>query len=199
MNDLPPHLLLLRSAVSATSPSLINPSFSLPSLDQLDLCLEYRLALLIAPAGSGKTERLKQWVTTRLRPTGIVTAWLSLGGADNLAKTFTVNLASAISNGRLPWAEDHSSAGSFAPSSTEGLSIEDNLTDIINHLAGLRSACVLIFDNYQVILSPAVHSGVQCLIDYLPEQIHLVIASRSEPPLILGRYRVRRQMVMLGL
>jgi len=184
--------------VTSASLPIINPAFPLPSLDQLDGSLEYRLALLIAPAGSGKTELLRAWVTQHLHPRSIMTAWLNLTEADNYVETFTAHLEAAVSNGGYVWVENRpGKAGPSAPAIP--VNIADNLTDIINHLADLHRECVLILDHYQVIQSQAVHSEVQYLIEYLPEQVHVVIASRSEPRLNLGRYRVRRQMVTYGL
>ena len=171
-----------------------NPIFPLPSLDQLDGCLEYRLALVIAPEGSGKTDRLKAWVSHRLQPRSIWAVWLSLNEADNHPDTFITRLETALSKPHFPGAENkHGDAGLPAPA------IEDQITDLINLMAGLDRSCVLILDHYHVIYSPEINRGVQYLIDYLPEQAHLVIASRSDPGLNLGRYRVRRQMVVYGL
>jgi LuxR family transcriptional regulator, maltose regulon positive regulatory protein len=165
----------------------------LPSLDQLDGCFEYRLTLLVAPAESGKTQRLKEWVATHLHPNGLPAAWLDLAAIDNLSETFIADLHTALVLGSLLRTENLSSTGAIA------FNLTNRITDLLNALTETPQTGVIIFDHYQAVHSPVIHDGVQYLIDYLPEPIHLVIASRSEPPLNLARYRVRRQMKAYGL
>ena len=43
--------------------------------------------------------------------------------------------------------------------------------------------------------APAVHAAVAFLLDHLPPTLHLVVASREDPPLPLPRLRARRQLV----
>jgi len=54
-----------------------------------------------------------------------------------------------------------------------------------------------VLDDYQFIKSQAVHEKVAFLLDHCPKTFHLLIASRSDPPLPLARLRARGQMVEL--
>ena len=53
---------------------------------------------------------------------------------------------------------------------------------------------VLVLDDYQVIEAAEVHEAVTFLLDHLPDQLHLVMATRSDPPLPLARLRARGQL-----
>ena len=69
------------------------------------------------------------------------------------------------------------------------------VTELVNDLAALPAPGVLVLDDYHVVRDPAVHAAVVFLLDHLPPALHLVIASREDPPLPLPRLRARRQLV----
>ena len=54
---------------------------------------------------------------------------------------------------------------------------------------------VLVLDDYHVIDARDVHDGMAFLLEHLPPQMHLVIASRADPPLPLARLRARGELV----
>jgi LuxR family maltose regulon positive regulatory protein len=68
---------------------------------------------------------------------------------------------------------------------------------LLNDLVQLPEGSILILDDYHVIDTPAVHQALAFLIDHLPPQLHLVIASRADPPLPLSRLRARGQLTEL--
>ena len=49
-------------------------------------------------------------------------------------------------------------------------------------------------DDYHTIESPAIHEAVSYIIEHLPPQVHMVIASRIDPPLPLARWRVKGEV-----
>ena len=55
----------------------------------------------------------------------------------------------------------------------------------------------LVLDDYQFVSSPAVHEQVAFLLEHCPKTLHLVIVTRSDPPLPLARLRARGQTVEL--
>ena len=69
------------------------------------------------------------------------------------------------------------------------------VTALLNDLCGLADPVVLVLDDYHVIDAQDVHASVAYLIDHAPSLFHLVIASRSDPPLPLARLRARGQLV----
>ena len=69
------------------------------------------------------------------------------------------------------------------------------LTSLLNDLGGADVDVVLVLDDYHVIDSPEVQAGMEFLLDHLPPRLHLVIASRADPPLPLPRLRARGDLV----
>ncbi|HZG66216.1 MAG TPA: hypothetical protein VEZ12_05705, partial [Herpetosiphonaceae bacterium] len=75
--------------------------------------------------------------------------------------------------------------------------LETLLPLLLNDLVQLPEESILVLDDYHVIDAPAVHQALQFLLDHLPPQLHLVIASRADPPLALSRLRARGQLMEL--
>jgi ATP/maltotriose-dependent transcriptional regulator MalT len=73
--------------------------------------------------------------------------------------------------------------------------IEFILTVLVNDLCSLASNVILVLDDYHAIDAAAVHNAIAFLLDHLPPQVHVVIATRADPPLPLARWRSRGQSV----
>ena len=120
-------------------------------------------------------------------------AWLSLDKDDNRDGRFLSYLVAAFQNA------DHtigSEAAQLLAASQQALP-EVVLTSLINDLDGANSEIVLVLDDYQYISSQAVHEETLFLLDHCPNTLHMVIATRSDPPLPLTRLRARGQAVEL--
>ena len=155
--------------------------------DRLDEGLGHGLVLVCAPAGYGKTALLADWA--QRRPSR--TAWLSLDSGDNDPARFWRHAVAAMGRVR-PGLDGRLGPllGPPAPASFEPLVIT-----LINELAaGPRADGVLILDDYHVIQSPAVHGSVEFLLEHRSPELHLVLASRADPPLSLARLRARGQL-----
>jgi LuxR family maltose regulon positive regulatory protein len=68
---------------------------------------------------------------------------------------------------------------------------------LINTIASIHDHFVVILDDYHCIENPAIHEALAFLIDYLPPQMHVILAGRQEPPLPLARWRARGQLLEL--
>ncbi len=66
---------------------------------------------------------------------------------------------------------------------------------LLNDLAAVSDAVVVVLDDYHVIEEPQVRDGMAYLVEHLPAQIRLVIASRADPALPLARLRARGELV----
>jgi len=73
-------------------------------------------------------------------------------------------------------------------------SIRAVLTTLVNDISGAKHDFVLVLDDYHEIASRSVHESLAFLVDHLPPQAHLVLATRVDPPLPLARLRVRGQL-----
>lgn len=147
------------------------------------------LTLITAPAGFGKTTL----VASAIYNTGLSVAWLSLDRNDNQEWRFLNYLLAALQ------AADPSIGCEAAQllEAAQRATPEAILTSLVNDLGSLTSEMVLVLDDYQLISNPAVHEGVTFLLEHCPQVFHLVIATRSDPPLPLSRLRGRGHLVEL--
>jgi len=185
------------------------------------LRLGHRLALISAPAGYGKTTLLSEWCYRASHDHGWLLAWLSLDESDNDPVRFWRYVIAALQTLQPGLGENVLSLlqSPQQPSMQAMLTLLINeLVDTLHNLPtepmldtttlsseGLHLPApppehhlVLILDDYHAIKDPMIHEAVMFLIDNLPPrsraQMHLVIATRADPPLSLARLRVRGQL-----
>ena len=75
--------------------------------------------------------------------------------------------------------------------------LENVLALYINQLSADNRPHILVLDDFHVIDSVEIHRGIAFLVDHLPANVCLVIASRSDPPLSLPRLRARGELTEL--
>ncbi|OGN93763.1 MAG: hypothetical protein A2Y88_11095 [Chloroflexi bacterium RBG_13_48_10] len=147
------------------------------------------LTLITAPAGFGKTTLVASYIVN----CGLPVAWLSLDKDDNQVVRFLSYLVAALQ-------ETDITIGSGAAqllAAARQAPPEAVLTSLVNDLDTTGREIVLVLDDYQFISSQAVHEEVAFLLEHCPNTFHLVIASRSDPPLPLVRLRARGKTVEL--
>lgn len=153
--------------------------------ERLDRRDQPALTLVSAAAGFGKTTLVADWFAD-----GPATAWLSLDTRDNDPALFWAYVVAAL----------HSAAPD-AVASTRALldepqpSVDTVVATMLNDLHAVAHDIVLVLDDYHVIESPEIHESVAFLLDHLPPHVHLVIASRADPPLALATLRARGQLL----
>src|SRR5688572_2470134 len=147
------------------------------------------LVLVSAPAGFGKTTLLTEWLAAA-RTDGALVAWLSLDQRDDDPATFWAYLV-----GALRTVVPEVGTGTLAMLGAPQSSTDAALATLLNELSAVEGELLLVLDDYHVIESRDVHDGVAFLLDHLPPQIHLVIATRVDPPLPLARLRARGELV----
>jgi ATP/maltotriose-dependent transcriptional regulator MalT len=156
--------------------------------ERLSRGAESALTLVSAPAGFGKTTLLAEWLAVAAAD-GRSVAWLSLDQRDNDPALFWTYLVAALNTG-----EPGGGAGALSllqPPEPPG---EAGLVTLLNDLDAISSDVVLVLDDYHVIDARDVQDGMAFLLEHLPPQIHLVIASRTDPPLPLARLRGRGEL-----
>ena len=122
-------------------------------------------------------------------------AWLSLDAADSDPARFWRHVAAALDRARPGIAERVAPLlGPPAPSSFEGL-----VAVLINELAGYPGddEALLVLDDYHLIGSQHVHLSLEFLLEHLPPSVHLVLATRADPPFPLARLRARGRLTEL--
>jgi LuxR family maltose regulon positive regulatory protein len=147
------------------------------------------LTLVSAPAGFGKTTLLSEWLEDRSGDESSV-AWVSLDESDNDPARFLTYLITALQN-----VNEGIGEGVLASlRSPEPPPVEPVVGALINELADLSREITIVFDDYHLIASEPVHEAVSFLLQHLPENVHLVVASRTDPPFPLPKLRVEDQM-----
>jgi LuxR family maltose regulon positive regulatory protein len=150
-----------------------------------------KLTLVSAPAGFGKTTLLSEWLHSRREATpSLQSAWLSLDPGDNDPARFLAYIIAALQRLKPGLGEAVLSAyRSPQPPPTEAV-----LAALINELADLPTPAVLVLDDYHLIEAQPVHDLLAFVLEHLPPQMHLVIATRADPPWPLARLRARGQL-----
>jgi LuxR family transcriptional regulator, maltose regulon positive regulatory protein len=181
-----PSRLVLASKLRAPTPrseQVIRPRL----LEILGNTIDRKITLVSAPAGYGKTTLLAQW--SHAVGDSLSFAWLSLDEQDNDPIRLWRHIVEAL---HLAAPEEDVGADVLVGVGVAGRSlIETSLPMLINVLAALDRRLILVLDDYQFVTNEECHESVAFFVEYLPENVHLVLASRSDPPLRLGRLRAR--------
>lgn len=151
-------------------------------LDEAD----YRLALVAAPAGYGKTATLSSWA--REQPAGV--AWLSCDAADAEPSRFMAGLLSSLTV-RWPGIADDA----FVLLDRNGAHLRDAAVSVANELAAIPDPGVIVVDD--VHLATPAPEVVTTLVEALPPHFRLVLGSRSDLPVSTARLRVHGRLLEL--
>lgn len=149
-----------------------------------------KLVLVQAPAGFGKTTALQQF-RRHLAGRGVATAWLTLDPADNDASRLLRGLATALDS--LGPGEQPRTASPAARSA--GPQVADQALALLDQLGRIDLPFALFLDEVEVVHEPMVLGLLRELLLHLPRQGQLLLASRSQPELGLGRLRARGELL----
>lgn len=181
-------LLTTKLYVPPVRPELVPRSRLTQRLDAA-LSMGRKLTLLSAPAGFGKTTLLGEWAYRRAESGASPVAWLSLDREDSDPTRFVAYLI-----GALQAFESSIGSGVQAILRSPQPPIHAVLTSLINEIAAIPDECVLVLDDYHLVDSPPVYDAVVFLVDHLPLNMHIVIATRRDPRLPLPRLRAAGQV-----
>jgi LuxR family maltose regulon positive regulatory protein len=166
----------------------------LPNRVQRNLLLEHMdeverkaLTIISAPAGFGKTTLLAEWIAQSSLPI----AWLSVDNGENDPYGFLSYLIAALES----IAEEIGIEARQLMQSSPVVTPNILLASLLNDIARIPTPFALVLDDYQFITDPAVHGMLTYLLDHIPWNTHIVIASRIDPPLPLGKLRAQDQML----
>jgi LuxR family maltose regulon positive regulatory protein len=141
------------------------------------------LTFLIAPAGYGKTTALIHWAKETLWPV----AWLSLDSEDNDPLRFFSYLFKGLGRVNPKWVKELDAL----LASYHVVFIQSFIRSIIGIVAQHSTRFALILDDYHLIRSNDIHTAIGYLLENQPDNIHIMISSRSEPKLPLAKLRVK--------
>jgi LuxR family maltose regulon positive regulatory protein len=191
------------STISMPSLHLLTTKITIPPLrmnvvtrprlsERLYAAMKSQLALIVAPAGWGKTTLLCAW-HAEARLSAWPLAWVSLDTGDNDPIRFWTYVLAALHTVH-PGVGEIALAHMYASSSPP---IEDVLTTLLNALSKLPTETILVLDDYHLIEVQPIHDALFYFVEHLPANMHLVIASRSDPLLPLARLRARGALTEL--
>ncbi len=158
-------------------------------IDLLEAQVNRKLTLISAPAGFGKTTIINKWSVHADR----AFAWVSLDEADNDSVRFLSYIIASLQTiipeigvGILNSLE-----------SAQSPSIITILTRLVNEFALTQNDLVLVLDDYHVLDSSEIDEGLAFFIANQPPNLHIVIITREDPQLPLGRLRASGQLTEL--
>jgi len=160
-------------------------------IEKLNQGTDCGFVLLSTPAGYGKTTLLSSW----LHQMNLTNTWLTLDIQDNNPIQFLTYLAASLRKIDTPIGEVLERQLQICPLPI----IEDCITPVLNKIHEIDYSFWLILDDYHVINDQNIHQMIRFLLDHRPHNLHLVIATRADPPFPLSKYRARSEMVELRL
>ncbi|GCE10079.1 hypothetical protein [Dictyobacter aurantiacus] len=170
----------------------INPPFPAHTIIQrprltnlLTFGNQKRLTLISAPAGSGKTTAITEWIKATARTDAV--AWVSLDNEDTAPERFWLYVLTSINIYQ---------ANLYAPliAILRAQPIHDWYTFlkyVLNTLLKSERPITLVLDNYHCINNSVTHDTVAYFLEHLPLQHHLIISTRNDPPWSLSRLRAQ--------
>ena len=162
-------------------------------IERLERGTASKVTLVSAPAGFGKTTLLADWLASGPAASADErsAAWLSLDRGDNDPASYWTYLITALQTVAPGVGADMLTL----LQEPQPPPIEAVLSRLLNDLGAIARDILLVLDDYHVIEEREVQDGMAFLLDHLPPQLHLVIASRADPVLPLARLRVRGELV----
>lgn len=155
-------------------------------LTLLDDARGARVLIVSAPAGSGKTTLVADWVRQRTDPVG----WVSLDAGDDDPTTFITYVVDAFASvGPTVCPRTRALVASGAAPEPQVVA-----GALLTELAASATSAVVVLDDYHVIAAPAVHALLTLLIERSPPSVRFVVISRNDPPLPLAKMRARAQL-----
>ena len=177
-------MLLTKLHTPSANPNLVHRS---ELYEKLNNGLDCRLILVSAPAGFGKTTLISEWINQL----DIPAAWISLDKGDNDPAEFLSYLISGIQGIQGDIGE--SALGLLkSPNKPNAESIASLL---INDIIKIKQDFLLVLDDFHLITSIEMMHLVSYILEHVPDNIHLILSTRSDPALPLSRLRSQRKLI----
>ncbi|WP_455811516.1 HTH-type transcriptional regulator MalT [Pseudomonas graminis] len=158
-------------------------------LTRLSAAPHYRLTLVGSPAGYGKTTLVAHWAAGKSD-----LGWYSLDESDNLPERFASYLIAAIQQA----CGGHCSKSEALSLKHQYASLPALFAQLFVELSDWHRPLLLVIDDYHLITNDAIHEGMRFFLRHQPENLSLVVLSRTLPPLGIANLRVREQLLELN-
>lgn len=141
--------------------------------------------LVRGPAGAGKTVLVSQWVRACTQPC----AWLAIDATHNDGTVLMQQLVWAVE--RLS-PEGSVAVGRWVAGRLDGTVLRDVLNSVTERL---ETGITLVVDDVHLLQDRRARHVLELLVEHPPDQVRLVLVSRSRPRLLLERARLRGDLV----
>jgi len=179
-------MLLTKLHIPTVNPNQLRRS---SLFDHLDKGLEAKLTLVSAPAGSGKTSLISDWV--RSKKYRIL--WLSLDKNDKDPSLFLGYIVQSFQKTM----DNFGGPILQLLKSHERPSNEALIHLLINEIVKLKEDYLLVLDDFHLAETKEIAELTSYLLEHIPENFHILISTRSDPMLHMAKLRSQRQLVEL--
>lgn len=170
-----------------TCPKRLHNTIARPRvLELLQQAKHYKLVLFRSPAGYGKTTMVASWLQDKPH-----TAWYNLDESDNDPYRF-INYFIQVINKATSQSCAHTQT---MAERRQFSSLTALLSEVLSELAHFKDKAYLVLDDYHLITEESIHSALRFFIKYLPDNLTIVMTSRTIPPLNTANLRVRDVML----
>ncbi|TNG93641.1 HTH-type transcriptional regulator MalT [Pasteurellaceae bacterium USgator11] len=152
----------------------------------LEQAAQYPLVLINAPAGYGKTTLLSQWAENQQN-----LGWYSLDESDNESERFIAYFRAALAR-----ATHQENCTATNPAQTNFLAA---LSQLLVESNRFKPHFFVVIDDYHLIDNNEIHEGLKFWIKNQPQNMTLILISRSMPPLNLANLRVQELLLELDI
>jgi LuxR family maltose regulon positive regulatory protein len=149
----------------------------------------HALLLVSAPAGYGKTTLLTSLASAC---PDVTVAWISLDEDDNDPARFLAALIGALQHANPNFGENlQSFLANLADPANDARRV---IGALINETLSQPRETWVILDDLHLLTEPTIFSALDYWLERMPPQMHLIAATRHDPPLMLARLRARGQL-----
>ena len=150
----------------------------------LEESIQTRVVLISAPAGYGKTSLLADWNQEYQHPV----AWLTVDENDNDPTRFIEYLLHAFYDCGYPQLQE---ILTDKKKLFQG-NLRQDVNILLNCLLSSTENIILTLDDYHLIHNAVIHENMNFMIENLPENVHIILVTRADPPFNLPKWRVNR-------
>ncbi len=154
----------------------------------LDGVLSQPLALVVAPAGAGKTVLLEQWAETHSDRSFV---WFDMTPADNDPAHFATKLIAGLTSVKPHFLDV------AAPVAISGGRLGETFLEVLPARLAAMPETVIIFDDVHQLTNRSLLDDLERIVEFAPPNIHTVFATRVDLPLGWSRHRLNGDLVEL--
>src|SRR5271163_4971527 len=149
-----------------------------------------RLAVVKAPAGFGKTSLAVTWLEA-LQQSGNTVAWLTIDTDDDEPATFLLYVAHALQRA----CDEVGTAAIDLVQESFLINPRAIVSSLINGLADIDDEVYLFLEDYHWVNNAEIHEAVEFFLKHAPSHCHVILTTRTEPPLPLASLRAQNQLL----